>query len=107
MNSFRMNVISVEDNPNINGIIHDYSNEFSELFQDCNFTHNIKISYLNDNIYQVEYPENDINFMYKYLCDNDILPQNEMCEKLNFLFANPADVDWWTVFGLKGNILDN
>jgi hypothetical protein len=87
------------------GIIYDYSNEFRELFQDCNFNHNITINHLNDNIYLISYPENDIPYMYKYLCDNDILSNDEMSKTLNILFANPVDIDWWYVFGLKAEIL--
>ena len=87
------------------GIITDYSNEFNELFQDFNFDHNIKIKHVDDDIYLIEYPENDIEKMYKYLCDNDNISNDEKCEKLNYLFANPEDTEWWNIFGLRAEII--
>lgn len=95
--SFRMTVDTNSDVTNsddsIKSIIYTYQNEFGELFQDCSFTHNIKITHVEENIYLIEYPKNDINFMYKYLCDDDKLNKIDKCIKLNTLFANPADDD--------------
>jgi len=105
MNSFKMTVDTKEEDVKSEEILYMYSNEFRELFQDCNFTSNIKINHIESNIYLVEYPENDIKTMYKYLCDDKEVSSNEMCETLNFLFANPVEMDWWEVFGLKGNII--
>lgn len=86
-------------------ILYMYNNEFREIFKNFNFTHNIKINLIESNIYLVEYPENDIKIMYKYLCNDEEVSSSEMCETLNFLFANPVEMDWWEVFGLRGNII--
>jgi len=104
--SFTMTVDKANADDSIEGILFVYQNEFGELFQDCAFKHNIKISHLEEYIYLIEYPKNDINFMYSYLCDDLKIELTEMCDKLDTLFANPDD-DWWHVMGLRGNIISS
>ena len=107
MNTFKMSVDTMEPNTKSDEILFMYNSEFREFFKNFNFRHNIKINYIESNIYLVEYPEDDIKKMYKYLCDNEEISLNEMCEKLNYLFANPIEIDWWEVFGLRGNIISD
>ena len=99
-----MTVETMDANTTIEEILFMYNSEFRRFFQDCNITSNIKINHIEYNVYLVEYPECDIKTMYKYLCDDEEISLNEMCEKLNFLFANPVEIDWWEVFGLRGNL---
>ena len=105
MTTFKMSVTTMDIDTKSEEILYMYNSEFTRFFQDCNITSNIKISHIESNIYLVEYPESDIKTMYKYLCDDKEISLNEMCEKLNFLFANPVEIDWWEVFGLRGNII--
>lgn len=105
--SFQMTVDKANADDTIEGILYTYQNEFRELFQDCAFTHNIKINHVEDNIYLIEYPIDDIHFMYNYLCDNEKINENDKCDNLDTLFANPGDVDWWHVIGLRGNIISS
>jgi len=102
--SFTMTVDKENLDDSIEGILLVYQKEFTHLFQDCVFKHNIKISYVKENIYLIEYPKNDINYMYHYLCDDNKLNEVDKCDKLDTLFSNPSD-DWWNVIGLRGNII--
>jgi hypothetical protein len=86
-------------------ILFMYNSEFTEIFKNFDFKHNIKINHIKSNIYSVEYPENDIELMYKCLYNDKEISLNEMREKLNLIFANPIENDWWEIYGLKGNII--
>jgi hypothetical protein len=68
--SFQMTVDKANAEDTIENILYTYQDEFRDLFQDCNFTHKIKISHLEGNTYLIEYPKDDIHFMFKYLCDD-------------------------------------
>ena len=104
--SFTMTVDKANSDDTIEGILFVYHEEFTHLFQDCAFTHNIKITHVEEDIYLIEYPKNDINYMYSYLCNNDKLNENDKCDILDTLFANPCD-DWWDIMGLRGNIISS
>jgi hypothetical protein len=104
--SFTMTVDKANSDDSIEGILFVYQEEFTGLFQDCVFTHNIKISHIEENMYLIEYPENDTNYMYHYLCDDRKIKLTEMCDILDALFANPGD-DWWEIIGLRGNIISS
>lgn len=104
--SFSMTVDKVCADDSVENILFTYREQLKELFQDCVFKHNIKIIYIEQNIYLIEYPKDDISFMYGYLFGNCKLDESVKCNDLDELFANPDD-EWWEICGLRGNIISS